>query len=97
MGHTFSSLLFLYSWESGHSSSYLKPKVSRLDAHIVTVLTMTGITLEEMDALFMKRMHKAVWAQLRGRPIVEDRPSPSSLADEKLGAQFEQIEKKPSE
>ncbi|KAH7341192.1 quinate permease [Pyrenochaeta sp. MPI-SDFR-AT-0127] len=28
-----------------------------------------GITLEEMDMLFMEPMHKAVWAQLRGKPI----------------------------
>lgn len=28
-----------------------------------------GITLEEMDALFLKPMHKAVWAQLRGKPL----------------------------
>lgn len=60
-------------------------------------LMLLGITLEEMDALFMKRMHKAVWAQLRGRPIIEDRPSTPSLADEKLQSQFEQVEKKPTE
>lgn len=35
-----------------------------------TNLQRIGITLEEMDALFMKPMHKAVWAQLRGRPIL---------------------------
>jgi len=29
-----------------------------------------GITLEEMDALFLKPMHKAVWAQIRGKPIL---------------------------
>ncbi|THY69973.1 general substrate transporter [Aureobasidium pullulans] len=28
-----------------------------------------GITLEEMDALFARSVRKAVWAQLRGRPI----------------------------
>jgi sugar porter (SP) family MFS transporter len=31
-----------------------------------------GVTLEEMDALFMKPIHKAVWAQMRGRPVVQD-------------------------
>jgi hypothetical protein len=31
-----------------------------------------GITLEEMDALFMRPMHKAVWAQLRGKPILTE-------------------------
>lgn len=31
-----------------------------------------GITLEEMDALFMKPMHKVVWAQIKRRPAVED-------------------------
>ncbi|EMD85928.1 hypothetical protein COCC4DRAFT_146556 [Bipolaris maydis ATCC 48331] len=29
-----------------------------------------GISLEEMDALFLRPMHKAVWAQLRGKPIL---------------------------
>lgn len=29
-----------------------------------------GVTLEEMDALFLKPMHQAVWAQIRGRPIL---------------------------
>ena len=29
-----------------------------------------GVTLEEMDALFMRPMHEAVWAQIRGRPII---------------------------
>jgi hypothetical protein len=28
------------------------------------------LTLEEMDALFMNPTHKAVWARLKGRPIV---------------------------
>lgn len=28
-----------------------------------------GLTLEEMDALFMNPTHKAVWARMRGRPI----------------------------
>jgi len=31
-----------------------------------------GISLEEMDALFLRPMHKAVWAQLRGRPILTE-------------------------
>jgi hypothetical protein len=31
-----------------------------------------GITLEEMDALFLKPMHKAVWAQIRGKPLFVD-------------------------
>jgi hypothetical protein len=56
---------------------------------------VTGITLEEMDALFMKRMHQAVWAQLRGRPIVEDRFESPSNHDEKIEAQAEQLENKP--
>lgn len=60
------------------------------------ILTMLGVTLEEMDALFMKRAHKAVWAQLRGRPVIEDRPTSPDLVDEKLQSQFEQVEKKPS-
>jgi sugar porter (SP) family MFS transporter len=31
-----------------------------------------GVTLEEMDALFLKPMHKAVWAQIRGKPLFVD-------------------------
>ncbi|KAJ4312567.1 hypothetical protein N0V94_007383 [Neodidymelliopsis sp. IMI 364377] len=31
-----------------------------------------GVTLEEMDALFMKPIHKAVWAQVRGKPLFVD-------------------------
>lgn len=31
-----------------------------------------GVSLEEMDALFMRPMHKAVWAQVRGKPILMD-------------------------
>lgn len=45
-----------------------------------------GVTLEEMDALFMKPMHKTVWAQMRGRPILPDEPRrsyDSSIAQEK--------------
>jgi hypothetical protein len=31
-----------------------------------------GISLEEMDMLFMRPMHKAVWAQIRGKPILSE-------------------------
>lgn len=31
-----------------------------------------GISLEEMDSLFLRPMHKVVWAQLRGRPILSE-------------------------
>jgi sugar porter (SP) family MFS transporter len=31
-----------------------------------------GVTLEEMDALFMKPAHKVVWSQMRGRPGIDD-------------------------
>ncbi|KAL1856842.1 hypothetical protein Daus18300_010605 [Diaporthe australafricana] len=31
-----------------------------------------GISLEEMDALFLRPMHRAVWAQLRGRPVLSE-------------------------
>jgi hypothetical protein len=31
-----------------------------------------GISLKEMDALFLRPMHKAVWAQLRGKPILTE-------------------------
>ena len=31
-----------------------------------------GISLEEMDMLFLRPMHKAVWAQMRGRPILNE-------------------------
>jgi hypothetical protein len=57
----------------------------------------SGITLEEMDALFMKPMHRAVWAQLRGRSLLPDRrPSSPSIYDEKLESQVAQVERKPT-
>jgi hypothetical protein len=31
----------------------------------------TGITLEDMDALFAKPVYKTVWAQMRGKPVLE--------------------------
>ncbi|KAF3349955.1 Quinate permease like protein [Verticillium longisporum] len=51
-----------------------------------------GITLEEMDALFMKPMHKAVWAQLRGKKLVPERSD--SVSDEKKYIESEQFERK---
>ncbi|EEY17071.1 quinate permease [Verticillium alfalfae VaMs.102] len=51
-----------------------------------------GITLEEMDALFMKPMHKAVWAQLRGKELVPERTD--SVSDEKKYIESEQFERK---
>ncbi|CRK24561.1 hypothetical protein BN1723_013355 [Verticillium longisporum] len=51
-----------------------------------------GITLEEMDALFMKPMHKAVWAQLRGKELVPERSD--SVSDEKKYIESEQFERK---
>lgn len=41
-----------------------------------------GITLEEMDALFLTPMHKAVWAQVRGKPLFVDE---DVVAQGKLG------------
>ncbi|KAL5115148.1 hypothetical protein ACEQ8H_006984 [Pleosporales sp. CAS-2024a] len=31
-----------------------------------------GISLEEMDMLFQRPMHKAVWGQIRGKPILDE-------------------------
>jgi hypothetical protein len=31
-----------------------------------------GVSLEEMDELFMRPVHKAVWAQMRGKPLFVD-------------------------
>lgn len=31
-----------------------------------------GVSLEEMDALFMKPMHQVVWAQIRKKPLLLD-------------------------
>ena len=36
-----------------------------------------GISLEEMDILFSKPVHQAVWAQLRGKPIVVEERIPA--------------------
>ncbi|KAF5361617.1 hypothetical protein D9758_007358 [Tetrapyrgos nigripes] len=56
-----------------------------------------GKTLEEMDALFMKPMHKVVWAQIRGRPVLDDHSGSkedrrSSVAEEeKVGIEHLEI------
>ncbi|KAI8715988.1 hypothetical protein NCS52_01108100 [Fusarium sp. LHS14.1] len=43
-----------------------------------------GISLEEMDALFMKPVYKTVWAQIRGREVLAaDRPDSPFDDDEK--------------
>jgi hypothetical protein len=53
-----------------------------------------------MDALFMKPMHKAVWAQLRGRKILEteDEFRGAPIIDEKKleGVSIEQVESRAS-
>ena len=43
-----------------------------------------------MDALFSKPTHKTVWAQLRGKPVLQPSPSLSDVED-KIG--IEQREK----
>ncbi|KAL0570674.1 hypothetical protein V5O48_011280 [Marasmius crinis-equi] len=45
-----------------------------------------GLKLEEMDALFMKPMHKAVWAQIRRRPILADESSRGRSPESSLDA-----------
>jgi sugar porter (SP) family MFS transporter len=69
-------------------------------AFIKWLIYRTGITLEEMDALFMKPMHKAVWAQLRGRKILEteDELRGAPIIDEKKleGVSIEQVESRAS-
>ncbi|KAI1843471.1 hypothetical protein JX266_010297 [Neoarthrinium moseri] len=42
-----------------------------------------GVTLEEMDLLFAQPVHKSVWAQLTGRPLVDARSDDASVLDEK--------------
>ena len=43
-----------------------------------------GISLEEMDALFMKPVYKTVWAQIRGKEVLAaDRPDSPFDDDEK--------------
>ncbi|KAK2012443.1 general substrate transporter [Colletotrichum eremochloae] len=49
-----------------------------------------GLTLEDMDTLFMNPTHKTVWAQMRGRPIVApERARSPSISDEKFEANIE--------
>ncbi|KAJ0332516.1 hypothetical protein COL922a_011410 [Colletotrichum nupharicola] len=50
-----------------------------------------GISLEDMDALFMKPTHKIVWAQLRWKPSPTERLE--AEADVK-DLEVEEIEKK---
>lgn len=49
-----------------------------------------GISLEEMDMLFAQPVHKAVWAQLRGRPILT--PEDFAATDKGLGRPKEKQE-----
>ncbi|KAJ0302828.1 hypothetical protein COL516b_006867 [Colletotrichum fioriniae] len=56
-----------------------------------------GLTLEDMDALFMQPTHKTVWAQMRGRAVVAPgRARSPSITDEKYEANIEaaQIEER---
>nr|CAI6331998.1 unnamed protein product [Periconia digitata] len=62
-----------------------------------------GISLEEMDILFAKPVHKAVWAQLRGKPIIDDqvasgntrKSADSSVVEKDTGVdKFEVIEER---
>ncbi|KAF1976654.1 general substrate transporter [Bimuria novae-zelandiae CBS 107.79] len=40
-----------------------------------------GVTLEEMDALFLKPMHQVVWAQIRKKPILIDEAEAEKIKD----------------
>ncbi|KAL2881699.1 hypothetical protein SGCOL_002848 [Colletotrichum sp. CLE4] len=56
-----------------------------------------GLTLEDMDALFMQPTHKTVWAQMRGRAVVAPgRARSPSITEEKFEANIEaaQIEER---
>ncbi|KAK2035168.1 general substrate transporter [Colletotrichum zoysiae] len=49
-----------------------------------------GLTLEDMDNLFLRPTHKTVWAQVRGRPIAApERARSPSISDEKFEANIE--------
>lgn len=48
-----------------------------------------GVTLEEMDALFMRPMHQVVWAQIRKRPL----PIDEFEADRRKGSVSSNVEK----
>ncbi|KAJ4353526.1 uncharacterized protein N0V89_005256 [Didymosphaeria variabile] len=48
-----------------------------------------GVSLEEMDALFMRPMHQVVWAQIRKRPL----PIDETEAERKKGLQSSSMEK----
>lgn len=45
-----------------------------------------GLTLEEMDALFMQSTHKVVWARLRRKQLEDETATYSSDADDEKGA-----------
>jgi hypothetical protein len=40
-------------------------------SQMLTHSLLIGITLEDMDALFAKPVYKTVWAQMRGKPVLE--------------------------
>ncbi|KAK2042888.1 general substrate transporter [Colletotrichum somersetense] len=49
-----------------------------------------GLTLEDMDTLFLHPTHKTVWAQVRGRPLTApERARSPSISDEKFEANIE--------
>ncbi|KAK1982934.1 general substrate transporter [Colletotrichum cereale] len=49
-----------------------------------------GLTLEDMDALFLSPTHKTVWAQMKGRSVAApDRARSPSISDEKFEANIE--------
>ncbi|KAL0931276.1 uncharacterized protein CTRU02_214011 [Colletotrichum truncatum] len=49
-----------------------------------------GLTLEDMDALFMNPTHKTVWAQMRGKDVISaGRARSPSITDEKFEANIE--------
>ncbi|KAI6307303.1 hypothetical protein MCOR14_006630 [Pyricularia oryzae] len=62
---------------------------------LTNTLYSPGIFIEQMDALFAKPMHKAVWDQLRGKPVVVD--SADSIAAKKDGDAESIDEKKEKE
>lgn len=70
--------ILLHSGNKGYTFPLVTPR-----SYVLTQIS--GLTLEDMDRLFMKSMHRAAWSQItrRGRPVAEPRASIDSAVDEK--------------
>lgn len=83
---------FLFVPETKGKSCYSLPRWDYYGLLTDFISKSEGVTLEEMDALFMKPTHKIVWAQLRRKPLPLEESGAQS--NEKEVVEVEEIEKR---